>query len=253
MGKKNGSLLTRSQLSEAAKEVQGQLELTEDDGVTPALDPKAKKDDLQATLVEAGAQIDPQEDEFSEETWGVLEQIGAAHRPAQEYVPQRGETKEQTGEETTAEKTPEQDAEGTAEQGGEEQTEEPQEGNVTDTSASEDTVGAGQEPEAGQESEVKNENIHVENEEQTTKPAKSSGGKKDGPKKVGVISAIVEIIEQAGKNGITKQQILEKLQERFPDRDVKSMKNTVNVQVPNRISKEKCKLAKTEDGHFYKE
>lgn len=72
-------------------------------------------------------------------------------------------------------------------------------------------------------------------------------------KKPGIINTIVETIEKSGKKGVTKDEILNALKETFPDRDEKSMKNTINVQVPNRITKEKFKVVKTEDGRYFKE
>lgn len=73
-------------------------------------------------------------------------------------------------------------------------------------------------------------------------------------KKVGVITTIVECVENAdSKKGISKEEILEVLKKNFPDRDVKSMKNTINVQVPNRIFKEKFPVKKLETGNYCKE
>jgi hypothetical protein len=79
--------------------------------------------------------------------------------------------------------------------------------------------------------------------------------KPKGPKKEagpGIIKTIITLIEKAGKKGITKEAILAELLETFPEREEKSMKNTINVQVPSRISKEKFELGKTEDGKYFK-
>lgn len=73
--------------------------------------------------------------------------------------------------------------------------------------------------------------------------------KKEGP---GVITTIVDCIEKAGKKGITKDAILEKLVEVFPDKPETSMKNTINVQVPSRISKERFPVEKLENGAYRK-
>ena len=67
---------------------------------------------------------------------------------------------------------------------------------------------------------------------------------------MGVISTIAEIIKQAGKEGITKQEILNELIKKFPDRNAESMKKTINTQVPNRISKEKFPVKKLENGKY---
>jgi len=69
-------------------------------------------------------------------------------------------------------------------------------------------------------------------------------------KKVGVIKSIIELIEKSGQKGISKEEILEELIKRFPDRQPTSMKNTINVQVPTRISKERFPLEKTPDNKF---
>jgi hypothetical protein len=69
-------------------------------------------------------------------------------------------------------------------------------------------------------------------------------------KTVGVVKSIVELIEKSGQKGISKEEILEELIKRFPDRQPTSMKNTINVQVPTRISKERFPLEKTPDNKF---
>jgi hypothetical protein len=73
-------------------------------------------------------------------------------------------------------------------------------------------------------------------------------GKKE--KTAGVVQSIIELIEKSGQKGISKEQILEELIKRFPDRQPTSMKNTINIQVPTRISKERFPLEKTPDNKF---
>lgn len=68
----------------------------------------------------------------------------------------------------------------------------------------------------------------------------------------GVISTIVSLIEKAGQKGISKEELLKGLEETFPERTADAMKNTINVQVPGRISREKFELEKTKDGKFRK-
>ncbi len=68
---------------------------------------------------------------------------------------------------------------------------------------------------------------------------------------MGVIATIVNCIEKAGKKGISKEEILAVLVEAFPDRPADSMKNTINVQVPNRITKERWPVSVVTAG-FYK-
>ena len=83
-------------------------------------------------------------------------------------------------------------------------------------------------------------------------PVKTTEKKKEVTKKPGVIISIVSLIEKSGKKGVTKDEIHEKLVELFPDRDEKSMRSTINVQVPNRITKEKFEVEKTKDGSYRK-
>ena len=73
------------------------------------------------------------------------------------------------------------------------------------------------------------------------------------PKGKGVIATIANLIEKSGKKGISKEKIHEGLVKAFPDRDHTSMKNTINTQVPNRISKEKFKLGVTSKGNYFKD
>lgn len=92
-------------------------------------------------------------------------------------------------------------------------------------------------------------------EEKMTK--KTEGKKEQKPKKesakgTGVIATIASLIEDSGKEGISKDEILKNLTKKFPDRSPQSMKNTINVQVPNRISKEKFTVERTEDDKYRK-
>ena len=94
-------------------------------------------------------------------------------------------------------------------------------------------------------------------EEKVEKPVKApvKTKKKAGTpvvKKPGVISTIVQLIEKAGKEGITKESILAGLEKEFPEREAKSMKNTINVQVPARINKERFKVENLGEGLYRK-
>lgn len=60
----------------------------------------------------------------------------------------------------------------------------------------------------------------------------------------GIIQAIVDAIINAGQNGITKQEILQQLVEKFPDRNASQLQATINVQVPSRINKERFAVEK---------
>lgn len=91
--------------------------------------------------------------------------------------------------------------------------------------------------------------------------AKKDAVKKDAPAKKekkepkqsgpGVIATIVACIEGAGKKGVSKEEILAELIKVFPDKDANSMKSTINVQVPARISKERFKV-ENKDGKYFK-
>lgn len=89
----------------------------------------------------------------------------------------------------------------------------------------------------------KNAGSSPSNKSETAAPEnKSTGGakKKSAPKKAkgpGVIASIQEIVTDKGP--ITKAGILKILVKKFPDRDEEAMGKTVNVQLPNRMSKEK--------------
>jgi hypothetical protein len=79
--------------------------------------------------------------------------------------------------------------------------------------------------------------------EKKSKP-KGGGG---GNRKPGIIATVRELVENAGKKGISKSEILDALAEKFPERERDSMKSTVNVQVPNRINKEAFEVESVKD------
>ncbi len=103
--------------------------------------------------------------------------------------------------------------------------------------------------------EDEDEDIEDEDEEEAPPAKNTSKGKKTGkaekPANPGVIATIVSLIEGSGKKGITKEEILTALTKAFPDKKPESMKNTINVQVPNRISKERFPIEKI-DGNRYR-
>lgn len=80
--------------------------------------------------------------------------------------------------------------------------------------------------------------------EKPAKTDKPESGKKKGSatpgKGPGVIAAIFDILKATSKSKpVTKEDILKQLGEKFPDRELDSMKATINVQIPSRMSKEK--------------
>lgn len=78
-------------------------------------------------------------------------------------------------------------------------------------------------------------------DEKPAKKDKKADKKADKkPKGEGVIGVIAKILLAASeKKPVTKDAIVEKLTDKFEDRDPDSMRGTVNVQVPSRISKER--------------
>jgi hypothetical protein len=79
-------------------------------------------------------------------------------------------------------------------------------------------------------------------------PAKKTAAKK-GP---GVIATIFEMLK-GSKRAMTEDQIVAKLKKAFPDREEKSMRSTVKVQLPGRMSREKSvKIERTDKGFVMK-
>lgn len=82
------------------------------------------------------------------------------------------------------------------------------------------------------------------------KPAEKKVASKKEPKGPGVISSIHEILMQ--KKPVSKEQIVAFLKKRFPEKEEKSMLNTIKVQLPGRMSNEKgIKIQVTEDGKYF--
>lgn len=81
---------------------------------------------------------------------------------------------------------------------------------------------------------------------------KKDAAKKDKKKGPGVIATIVEAVEDAGKKGITRDEVHTILIETFPERNSDSLMNTIKVQLPSRINKEKFEINTLKDGKFAK-
>lgn len=109
-----------------------------------------------------------------------------------------------------------------------------------------------------EEDEAPEEEAEEEAETTAKKAPKKEGKKGTAPKKAGepgkpgIIATIVSLVEGSGKKGITKAEILAELVANFPDRSEDSMKNTINVQVPARINKEKFPVKKLEGDRYCK-
>lgn len=85
------------------------------------------------------------------------------------------------------------------------------------------------------------------------KPSKNGrGGPAAGNGGVGIIASLIEWLQAASSGKpISKPQMLEKLEKRFPDRDSEGMKTTINIQVPSRITSDKgFKVKKNEKGYW---
>jgi hypothetical protein len=117
--------------------------------------------------------------------------------------------------------------------------------------------GVGVREEKGKASKAKAEKPAAEKKGKE-KAAKAPKEKKEGSKrpgfhgaggegKPGVIASIREFLKASGKKGITKEEILTKLTDRFPDRAADSMKATINVQLPGRIGGDEFKVEKNGD------
>ena len=72
--------MKRADLVSCAEELNKEMGLTD-----PPIDVKAKVKDLKTKIAEAAELIDSNEDDFSEQTWSTLEELGVASRPAQEH------------------------------------------------------------------------------------------------------------------------------------------------------------------------
>lgn len=106
---------------------------------------------------------------------------------------------------------------------------------------------------------AKDEDEEDDDDDEEEKPAKKEskkgkpfpkGAGKDG--KPGVIASIVEFLNAASEDKpISKKRLTKKLAERFEDRSAESMAKTVNVQVPNRLMKDKgMNIIKTDKGYY---
>ncbi|MFX1537626.1 MAG: hypothetical protein ACFFDI_25800 [Promethearchaeota archaeon] len=100
--------------------------------------------------------------------------------------------------------------------------------------------------------EPKSTRVKAKAKEKSTGKKNEVAPKKLNKKGTGVIATIVEEIKNSGKEGISKEEILKVLAKKFPDRTKDSMRNTINVQVPARISKERFKVKKLENGNYRK-
>jgi hypothetical protein len=84
------------------------------------------------------------------------------------------------------------------------------------------------------------------------KAKEKSSGKEKPFVKVGVIQTIIDCLKKASsKNPVTKEDILEVLKEKFPDRVESAMKSTVSSQIPSGLRAEKgFEVQKNDKGYW---
>jgi hypothetical protein len=255
--------VTKTELKKAAKELNGQL------GLEPPILLDVKVKALEKKVIEAAALIDPEEDEFSDGVWDILEALECAARPGSEddgdAEPEDGDA---AGEVLDVES---EDADAAVEEAVEDTLVEDFKAakKLADlkTMVSEwecfskldlDAYKGLQAPRQLRADMLEclpedvREQIEPKAAEKPVKGEKTEPVKEKKAKGPGVIATIAKAIEDAGENGVSKDEILEKLVATFPERDAGAMKNTINVQVPTRISKEKFKVG-SENGRYFKE
>jgi len=92
-----------------------------------------------------------------------------------------------------------------------------------------------------------------QNDQKEQKTGKKVDGEKgDIFKGPGIIKTIIELVENAPKQGISRDQVWEALKVKFPERDADKMKKTVVIQLPSRIQKEKFPITEVTKGFYRK-
>ena len=79
-------------------------------------------------------------------------------------------------------------------------------------------------------------------------PKKAAATKAKAEPKVGIIATIIESLS---KKAMTKDELLEVLTKKFPERTPEAMRTTVNCQVPTRLASEKgLNITKDKEGRY---
>ena len=205
-------MATKKELTTVAKELNKVL------GLDPAIDTgsRVKLADLEEAIKQAIGLIEPG-DEFTEATQAIITALSPA--PQEEAL--EDEEEDDDDDDDVEEEAPEDEDD-------------------------DDDYDDEEDEEEEDEDEDEEEPVLKQDKKKKEPPLKPD--KKE--KTVGVVKSIVELIEKSGQKGISKEEILEELIKRFPDRQPTSMKNTINIQVPTRISKERFPLEKTPDNKF---
>jgi hypothetical protein len=207
------------------------------DGLDPAIDLKAKLPVLTEQMKEAIKFIDPDEDEFTKATQTVIDELseGDDDDDEEEEKPKSKKGKKAPADDDDDDDDDEEDDEPPVKKKKATPVEDDEDDDDDDDD--EDDEEEEEKPKKGKE------------KKSPKKGGIKKAGKEGGP---GIIQTIVSLVEKAGKKGISKKEILAQLQEDFPDRNEQSMKNTVNVQVPARINKEKFPVKKVGDDRYTK-
>jgi hypothetical protein len=272
--------VTKTELKKASKELNEQL------GLEPPILLGLKVAALEKKVVEAAALIDPEEDEFSDGVWDILEALECATRPGSEDDDETGGVLDEgptvvEGEDADALVDEALDEGPTVVEG---EDADALVDEALDDTLVEDFKGAkklaelktlAEEWECFADLDLDKykglsgprelradmlgclpddvrEQVEPKAAEKPVKGEKTEPVKEKKAKGPGVIATIAKAIEDAGENGVSKDEILEKLVATFPERDAGAMKKTINVQVPTRISKEKFKVG-SENGRYFKE
>jgi cobalamin biosynthesis protein CobT len=224
--------MKKRDLVKAAKELNKVL------GLDPKIDIKQEASTIEKLILKAADLIVP-EDKISKETAELITDLKAFTEETPATEKDSADEEEEKEVSDTADEDNEDEDEDNEDEDEDDEDEE-EDPPAKNTSKGKKTGKAeAQKPEKAQK---------ASKPEKAEKSAESPGKKPAGP---GIIATIVSLIEGSGKKGVTKEEILTALTKAFPDRKVESMKNTVNVQVPNRISKERFSIEKI-DGDRYR-
>jgi len=196
--------------------------------------------EMEPAIEAAIALIDPKEDVFSEETQTVIDNFKATMEDPKEKKEKapKAEKKEKAAKSPKEEDAPKKEKKGKKEK-------------KAAKSPKKEKAPKEKKEKAPKE---KKEKAPKEKKEKAPKEKKEKAPKaeKKGKKGPGVIASIIEFLEAAGDKGITREKVTEKLIKRFPDKNEMSMRNTVKVQLPGRINKEKFEVKKLKKGHYAK-
>jgi len=235
--------LTKKALIRAAEELNEVL------GLEPEIDVSADEKTIKAMIAEAAGLIE-EGDNISDETIDVIEAVLAEREAEKNLNKSRidepvdedmGDDEDETLPKKSKEKKPKSD-EKTGKKSGGSGKDKATATEVPETSPVEPETEAGPETKKGKtktKSEKKKSQVTAKETEpapasETDDKEKSKPKRKRGPAS-GIIAAIAEIIEAAGPNGVTKEEIFDQLRERYPDRSIYALVNTINTIVPARM------------------